>query len=116
MNNSNIKAKAFQNWQAAEKLRTNSLYNSAASRLYYALFHFYYQKAVEEKFIGYNPPGVHEHVLNYIKTYHRSIERDYRKILNLRIKADYEEDLVDSALYNERYLMANKVYLYTTGS
>ena len=65
-----LKKKAEQNWKAGEQLIESGHFDSAANRLYYALYQLVTEYAKTQGVRwkrGKNTPGVHKQAENFVK-------------------------------------------------
>ncbi|MCP4108399.1 MAG: HEPN domain-containing protein [Desulfobacteraceae bacterium] len=118
MNNkseSNIIKKAENNLEAASYLRNLGITytDSAANRLYYAVFCYPYQILMRKKLLCDQTSGKHYIVKDFlIKNIDKRIFKIFNDIYKLRITADYEYQSVDYQILEKSMNEAAKFIKY----
>lgn len=95
----NLIDRADENWRSYETLKETKL-NAAASRLYYSIFQLVYAEMLnngskntceDHEKLGPDDRGVHTKAVEYLWTRDVNIQRKFKELYALRVKADYLE-------------------------
>ncbi|MGI6356274.1 MAG: HEPN domain-containing protein [Lentisphaerae bacterium] len=110
-----LKAKSDENWECVEilGLRPNNHFNAATSRMYYSIFLLVKSEMVRNNANPALPAvakmtmdattGVHKFVADYLDYLDPKLGRCYKKLVSLRVKADYDPAPITQEEFEKAY-------------